>query len=254
VSTPVRIAIIGDYNPEYVSHATNAPAVEHAAGSVDVPIEVEWVGTEAIDPTDPAAALRDWDGFWIAAGSPYRNRAGALAAIRFAREEGRPILATCGGFQYGLLEFAHNVLGRTELEHEEDFPVAEHLLISAVACPVPDRAADAPKLVGSLPIHIREDSRAREIFQADRIEEEYNCSFELNPEYDELFEEHGLEFTGFGDRGDSRIFEVPGHPFYLATLFQPQRKSKPGTPHPLAVAFVKAAARERARREETVSS
>jgi len=251
LTTPVRIAIIGDFNPEYVSHTTNAPAIEHAAESLDIPVEVAWVGTDTISPDNPGATLSGWDGFWIAAGSPYKSRAGALAAIRFAREGKRPMLATCAGFQYALLEFAHNVLGRTDLEHGEDVPGAAKLLIRPVECPVPNLPEGAPKLSGPPQrVHIREESRAQEILGTDRIDEEYFCNFEMNPDYDELFEEHGMEFTGFGDKGDTRIFEIPAHPFYFGTLFQPQRKSRPEKPHPLAVAFVEAASRELARRGE----
>jgi CTP synthase (UTP-ammonia lyase) len=112
-----------------------------------------------------------------------------------------------------------------------------------VACPALGRAPGGGALSGSpLRIHLREDSRARAIVGADHVDEEYNCNFELNPEYDEIFEETGLEFTGFGDRGESRIFEIPAHPFYVATLFQPQRKSRPGSPSPFAVGFVEAVA------------
>ena len=161
------------------------------------------------------------------------------------------MLATCGGFQYALLEFAHNVLDRTDLEHGEDAPNAPKLLIRAVSCPVPGRPEGAPSLSGPAQrVHIREESKASEILRTDRIYEEYFCNFEMNPDFDELFEEHGLEFTGFGDKGDSRIFELAKHPFYMGTLFQPQRKSKPGKPHPLAVAFVEAASQALARRGE----
>ena len=90
--------------------------------------------------------------------------------------------------------------------------------------------------------------------ETDQIREEYFCNFELNPDYDELFEEHGLEFTGFGDRGDSRILEIPEHPFFIGTLFQPQRRSRPEKPHPLVVAFVEAASRKPARRGEPAVS
>lgn len=248
MSSPIRIAIIGDYNPDYVSHATNGPAIDHAAAELGIPVEATWVGTETVSPNDPGAALGSFDGLWIAAGSPYRSRPGMLAAIRYAREEGLPLFATCGGFQHALLEYAHDVLGRSDLESAEDHPEAERHLLVPVACAVPDRAEGAPALSGTLRIHIREDSKAREILGTDRIEEEYFCNYELNPDYDELFEETGLEFTGFGDRGESRIFEIPAHPFYIGTLFQPQRKSRPGSPHPFAVALVQAAARERARR------
>lgn len=247
MAAPIRIAIIGDYNPDYVAHQTTGPAIEHAAAKLGIPVETKWIGTESVPADNPESVLAEWDGFWINAGSPYASRPGALAAIRYAREGKRPMLATCAGFQYGLLEFAHDVLGRTELEHEEDAPGSENLLIHQVSCPVPDRDEDQPKLSGPAQhVHIREDSRVREILGTDRIDEEYFCNFELNPDYDELFEDQGLEFTGFGDRGDSRIFEVPEHPFYVATLFQPQRKSRPGAPHPLVVAFVRASAREMA--------
>jgi CTP synthase (UTP-ammonia lyase) len=251
VSTPVRIGIVGDFNPEYESHATNAPAIEHAATSLGVPVEVTWVGTDTIPPESPESKLADFDGLWIAAGSPYKSRPGALAAIRYGRESKTPTLATCAGFQYALIEFAHDVIGRTDLEHGEDAPKAEKLLIHSVSCPVPDQPDGSPKLSGPAQrVHIREDSRAREILETDRIHEEYFCNFELNPDYDELFEEHGLEFTGFGDRGDSRILEIPKHPFFIGTLFQPQRRSREGKPHPLVVAFVEAASRKPARSGE----
>ena len=239
----IRIAIIGDFNPEFVAHVTNGPAIEHAAAKIGVPVETAWVASDAISAEDPAAALGAFDGFWFTSGGPYRHRPGILAALRFARESRKPTIGTCAGFQYGLLEYARNVLGRPELEHGEDAPDAEKKLITGVACPAPGRSPGGALLSGSpLRIHLREDSRAREIVGADHVEEEYNCNFELNSEYDEIFEESGLEFTGFGDRGESRIFEIPDHPFYIATLFQPQRKSRPGAPSPFALGFVEAVA------------
>lgn len=245
----IRIAIIGDFNPEFVAHVTNGPAIEHAAAALRVPVDVSWVASDEIDAADPSSALEPFDGFWFTSGGPYRHRPGILAALRLARESRKPTIGTCAGFQYGLLEYARNVLGRPELEHGEDEPGAEAKLITGVACPAPGRAASGALLSGApIRIHLREDSRARTIVGADRIEEEFNCNFELNPEFDEIFEETGLEFTGFGDRGESRIFEIPDHPFYVATLFQPQRKSRPGAPSPFALGFVEAVAAARVAR------
>jgi len=245
----IRIAIIGDFNPEFVAHVTNGPAIEHAAAALNAPVAVSWIASDEIDAADPASALEPFDGLWFTSGGPYRHRPGILAALRFARESRKPTIGTCAGFQYGLLEYARNVLGRPELEHGEDAPDAESKLITGVACPAPGRPAGGALLSGKpIRIHLREDSRAREIVGADQIEEEYNCNFELNPEFDEIFEETGLEFTGFGDRGESRIFEIPDHPFYVATLFQPQRKSRPGAPSPFALGFVEAVAATRVAR------
>ncbi|HKQ18853.1 MAG TPA: hypothetical protein VJW75_03825 [Candidatus Eisenbacteria bacterium] len=245
----IRIAIIGDFNPEFVAHVTNGPAIEHAAAKLGVPVDVAWVASDEIDAANPASALESFDGLWFTSGGPYRHRPGILAALRFARESRKPTIGTCAGFQYGLLEYARNVLGRPELEHGEDVPDAESKLITGVACPAPARAPGGGLLSGApIRIHLREGSRASEIAGTDQIEEEYNCNFELNPEFDEIFEETGLEFTGFGDRGESRIFEIPEHPFYVATLFQPQRKSRPGAPSPFALGFLEAVAAARVTR------
>jgi CTP synthase (UTP-ammonia lyase) len=91
---PVRIGIVGDYNPEFVAHTTTDESLRHVADARGVAIESEWVPTSSISPADPAASLDRWDGLWISAGSPYRDRDGALAAIRFARERLRPMVAT----------------------------------------------------------------------------------------------------------------------------------------------------------------
>ena len=136
------------------------------------------------------------------------------------------------------------MLGLTEAEHAEDRPDASLLLITPVVCPVPDRSAGAPKLSGTKPILLREGSRARSIYGGSRTNETYFCNFELNLAYRELFERSGLAITGEGPGGEARIAELPSHPFFLGTLYQPQRASHPGQPHPLIHAFVRAAAGE----------
>jgi CTP synthase (UTP-ammonia lyase) len=94
VNRPARIGIVGDYNPEYLAHTTTDDSLRHVAEATGRSIESGCVPTESISPEDPAAALDRWDGIWISAGSPYRDRDGALAAIRFARERLRPMVAT----------------------------------------------------------------------------------------------------------------------------------------------------------------
>ena len=93
---PVRIAMIGDYNPAFVAHTTADASLLHVAEATGLAIESAWVPTTSI-PADPVAAARTlagWDGLWISAGSPYASRDGALAAIRVARERGKPMVAT----------------------------------------------------------------------------------------------------------------------------------------------------------------
>lgn len=92
----VRIAMIGDYNPAFVAHTTADASLRHVGEAFGVEIESEWVPTSSIpaDPVAAAKALAVWDGLWISAGSPYESRDGALAAIRVARERGKPMVAT----------------------------------------------------------------------------------------------------------------------------------------------------------------
>jgi CTP synthase (UTP-ammonia lyase) len=133
------------------------------------------------------------------------------------------------------------VLGIADAEHAEEHPGAGTLVITAVSCPVPNRSAGAPNLSGTMTLRIRDRSKAREILGQSEIEEEYFCNFELNPEYRPQFESAGLAFTGEGLGGEARIFELSSHPFFLGTLFQPQRGSTSRRPHPLIVAFARAA-------------
>jgi CTP synthase (UTP-ammonia lyase) len=134
------------------------------------------------------------------------------------------------------------VLRVAEAEHAEDSPGAATLLITPVACPVPNRAAGAPNLSGTMTIFLREGSRARALYGEGEAEEGYFCNYELNPMFRSRFESGGLPLTGEDETGQARLFESPTHPFFIGTLFQPQRASIPGRPHPLIAAFVREAA------------
>src|SRR5262245_20076813 len=106
----IQIGLVGDYNPIHVAHQAIPPALELAGRAAEVIVKPTWIPTESIAPEAASEQLAGYDGLWCVPASPYRNTAGALAAIHVAREEGRPFLRTCGGFQHALLEYAHHVL------------------------------------------------------------------------------------------------------------------------------------------------
>jgi CTP synthase (UTP-ammonia lyase) len=132
------------------------------------------------------------------------------------------------------------VLGIRNAGHLEDDPNAETPLIVLVSCPVPGRPEGASRLSGMLKIQVRPDSLASSIYQRSEIEEQFNCNYELNPEYQSAMEDGGMCITGKGEDGEVRIVELDNHPFYLATAFQPHFSSEKGKPHPLIVAYLKA--------------
>jgi CTP synthase (UTP-ammonia lyase) len=91
-------------------------------------------------------------------------------------------------------------------------------------------------------IELKEGTMARRILGEPRVLEEYFCNFELNPAFLSAFEKEGWVVSGVGSNGEAKTMELAGHPFFLATLYQPQRSSRPGWPHPLITGFVAAAA------------
>jgi CTP synthase (UTP-ammonia lyase) len=160
---------------------------------------------------------------------------GALRAIRFARERGVPFLGTCGGFQHALIEYARNVLGMEGADHAESNPEAATHIITPLAC----------SLVGAKGrIALAEGSRVRDIYGAGEAAEEYHCNFGFNPQYRTLLDVGALRVTGIDEGGDARVVELDGHPFFIATLFQPELSALSGGRHPLVAAYVRAAACE----------
>ena len=180
--------------------------------------------------------LTGFAGLWCVPASPYANTAGALAAIRHARETGRPFLGTCGGFQHALVEFARDVCG-LDVGHAEYLPGDQRsdrskFLIIPLAC----------SLVGHEgAVRITPGTLAERILGSERTIERYHCSFGLNPDYLDTLSAHGLRFTGHDDDGQVRVAELPGHPFFLATLFQPELAGDGTRPHPIVRALAAAA-------------
>ncbi len=240
----LRVGIIGDHDPDKPTHAATDEALGHAAGASGACVGVEWLPTEALEGRS-TQMLRRFDALWCSPGSPYRSLNGALEAIRFARENGVPFIGTCGGFQHAAIEYARNVLGTPEAGHAEYDPVAPNPFVSALSCsPFGERMG----------VEIEPGSKAHSVHGTTATREDYRCNYGLSPEGRARLEEGGLRVSGTDADGEARIVELPGHPFYVATLFVPQTSSYPGNPHPLIAAFVKAgsdAKRARETRQQT---
>ncbi|UFQ18800.1 MULTISPECIES: CTP synthase C-terminal region-related (seleno)protein [Streptomyces] len=228
--TPARIALVGDRSPNVTAHRRLPRLLEALADDDRLVLDAYWIGTDDAEEPD---AVRGFDAVWVVPGSPYRSEAGALAAIRTAREEGIPFLGTCGGFQHVLLEYARNVCGLTGVAHAEHAPDAEDLLIEPLACSLVGHEGTVTLAPGSL---------AESVLGADRSVERYHCSYGPGRHLDTL-RAHGLRFTGADENGEVRVVELPGHPFFLATLFQPELFGDGSRPHPVVRALARAAVR-----------
>lgn len=229
----LRIGLVGDYSPQVRAHAA-IPRALRSAVPEELTVEAEWLATDTLDGADTDARLGAFDALWCVPASPYASMEGALHAIRFARERGVPFLGTCGGFQHALIEYARNVLGMERADHAESNPEATTLIVTPLSCSLGGAKGKIALAAGS---------RVREIYGAGEAAEEYHCNFGFNPQYRPLLGEGGLRVTGVDEEGDVRVVELDGHPFFIATLFQPELSALSGGRHPLVAAYVRAAAR-----------
>jgi CTP synthase (UTP-ammonia lyase) len=212
----VAIAALGDRNPAYLTH-------REIDATIALAPEIRWVGTET-------AQLDGYDGLWVLPGTPYRDEQAALAAIRFAREQGMPVLGTCGGFQHMALEYARNAAGIAGAAHAETDPDGEELVIAPLAC----------SLVGEeRTIRPVEGTRLAAICGTEPFTGFHYCNYGLAAGMEQRL---GFVVNAHADDAGVEGFELPSHPFYVGTLFQPQvGTSERGAVHPLLHALLAAA-------------
>jgi CTP synthase (UTP-ammonia lyase) len=220
----IHIAVLGDRNLEYVTHreldAALALFPDWARG--------EWVSTDS----DVHAALDRADGVWIVSGGPYRDDDAVYAAIRHLRERGMPLLATCSGFQYVVIELARSLAG-IDAHHAETDPDAEALVAAPLACSL----VGEERMVTCVP-----GTRLAELCGTEPFPGLHWCNYGLADEFVDALTAAGVVISAHAPDAGVEGIELPGHPFFVATLFQPQVGALAGRPlHPLIAAFLETA-------------
>jgi CTP synthase (UTP-ammonia lyase) len=221
----IRIGLIGDVNEQQKAHQA-IPKALHAASSG---VECVWIPTDGVS----AQALAECDGLWCTPGMPYRDPDGAMTAIRHARMTRTPFLGTSAGFQYAILEFARDVLGLSEADHQKINPKTSLPLISPLGCALAGVKAR---------VRFNDGSHLRKAYKAPESVEEYHCSFGLNGRYQRLLEGHDLYIAAVDDQHEVRAVELDGHPFFVATLFQPEMRPEVS---PIVESFVNVCAKRK---------
>jgi CTP synthase (UTP-ammonia lyase) len=225
----LTLALVGERDERIVAHRAIEAALPLAARALGIAIDGRWLRTDGIAD---ATALQGAHGVWCVPGSPYKSMDGALLAIRHARTRGLPFLGTCGGFQHAVVEFARHVLGWADADHAESSPGAARPVITLLACALVE-ASETVRLVSG--------TRVAQAYGGVQANEGYHCRYGLNPAFRAALLKGPLIATAFDAGDEVRAIEHTDHPFFVATLFQPERAALRGEVPPLVLAFARAA-------------
>ena len=224
-----KVCIIGDYNPQSETHLATDKALLLASTALDTELRFEWISTKSLPDVDLASFSA-----CIVNTGVYENRTAVIDALRILRESNLPTLATCGGFQYMIIEYARNVLGLENIGHAEFDSEATQHLITPLSCSLRGLEGE---------ISLVPDSLVGRVYGATRTTEKFYCSFGLNPSYRQALSEPPLHIVGTDSEGQERVAELANHPFYIGTLFVPQARALKGESHPLVDALIAHAVR-----------
>ncbi len=229
-------------------------ALNHSGFHHGARVDVRWIDAEGLDREEAERQLEACDGILIPGGFGERGIEGKVRAARFARERGVPYLGICLGMQIAVAEFARHVAGleganSTEFDPETPYPVIDLLPEQKEV-----RDLGGTMRLGADPVKLHEGTRARDIYDEPVVYERHRHRYEVNNHLRARLESHGLTYSGTSpDDRLVEIVELADHPFFVASQFHPEFKSRPLRAQPLFRDFVGAAlerARERPREAE----
>ncbi len=240
-SDEVKIALVGKYTELPDAYKSISEAFIHSGGQLNVKVKLQYVNSEKITAENVAEKLGSMNGILVAPGFGHRGLEGKIIAVNYARVSNIPFLGICLGMQCSVIEYARNVLGLAEANSTETAPTS---------APVIDLMEDQKDItdkggtmrLGAYKCELVKGSHAAKAYGKTTISERHRHRYEFNNNYKEQLEEAGLKATGQNpDTGLVEVVEAAGHPWFVGVQFHPEYKSTVAKPHPLFVAFTKAA-------------
>ena len=238
----VTIAIVGKYVRLEDSYLSVAESLRHAGFENGVKIDVKYIDSEEITNKNVKEKLKGIDGIVVPGGFGNRGIEGKIETITYARENKVPFLGICLGMQMAVVEFARNVLKLEDVNSEEFEPECKNPVIHIMTDQKVVTRKGGTMRLGSYPCKIKEGTLANRVYKEININERHRHRFEYNNDYREKMEKAGLTISGTSPDGTLvEMVEIENHPFFIASQFHPEFKSRPDKPAPLFVALVKAA-------------
>ncbi|MFH1424654.1 MAG: CTP synthase [archaeon] len=240
----VKIAMAGKYTALNDSYVSITESLKHAAGANNCKVEIKWLEmTDFENDPKKLKVLDDIDGLIVPGGFGGRGVEGKIAAINYARKNKIPFLGLCYGFQLASVGFARDAAGLKGANSTEVDPKTKHPVIFILPTQYKGIDMGATMRLGTWPCRLKKGTLAHSIYNKDRIDERHRHRYEFNPKYVKTLEKAGLVFSGRSPDGEiMEILELPKkeHPFFIASQFHPEFKSRVEKPAPLFKSFIKA--------------
>ena len=238
----LEIALVGKYIELPDAYLSVTESLKHAAWANGVDVKVRWIDSELLTPENAPTTLAGVAGIVVPGGFGHRGIEGKVVAAGFARTQRLPYLGLCLGLQCAVIEFARHALGTSDVNSTEFDMFTEHPVIDFM----PDQRTMEEKggtmRLGLYPARLSPDSKARAVYGSELVYERHRHRFEVNNRYRQLLEGAGMVLSGQSPDGRLvEIIELRDHPWFVASQFHPEFRSRPDRPHPLFDGFISAA-------------
>lgn len=239
----VTVALVGKYTQLTDAYLSVTESLRHAGAATNAKVTIRWVNSEDCDTADKAReALAGADALVVPGGFGSRGIEGKIEAIRHCRQQGVPFLGLCVGLQCAVIEFARHVAGLSQANSLEFDAGTPHPVITLMETQRSLADKGGTMRLGLYPCHLQANTLASDAYAAEVVMERHRHRYEFNNRYREILADHGLVFSGTSpDRELVEIVELATHPYFVATQFHPEFKSRPDAPHPLFKGLLKAA-------------
>ena len=245
-SQQVTIGLVGKYVDLPDAYLSVVESLRHGALDNDVKLDLRWIPSDDMDGLLAADHLIGLDGIVVPGGFGIRGIEGKIAAARHARENEIPFLGLCLGLQCAVIEFSRSQLGLAGANSSEFDPTCPHPVIDLMESQQDVSDKGGTMRLGIYAAKLREGTLARTLYGKELVYERHRHRYEVNNRYRKDLEAAGMRLSGTSpDDNLVEIIEIPSHPFFVASQFHPEFKSRPDAPHPLFAGFMAAAARHR---------
>jgi CTP synthase len=246
----VTVGFIGKYVSLVEAYKSLNEALLHGGIANECKVEIKHIDSEELEKTG-TASLAQYDGILVAPGFGARGTEGKIAAVRYAREQKVPYFGICFGMQMACIEFARHVCNLDKANSTEVDPSTPHPVVDLM----PDQRGVTDKgatmRLGAYPCVLKAGTKAAETYGSTEISERHRHRWEINNNYRDALERHGMVLSGLSPDGRLvEMIEIPQHPYFVACQFHPEFKSRPSSVHPLFSRFIRAAVEYKTRRQQ----